>query len=316
MADVSVIIVYSDILESVSVDGVKIEDIYAIKNKPINEWFLSTGNRDGWEGLITEIKKLVNDENVSINFEFQGSEDDKKIFEECIRKLGFESNTDGLTSKEIADRYLTYAKNAEHEGQYKRALGFYLKAADIGESTEAQVKVGDYYDNEEHYQDAFKWYKKAAKQGNSEAQNILGIYYASGIGTKQDYEEALKWHTKAAEQNNVDAQLNLGYYFEHGICMQQNFEEAVRWYSRAAEQNNAYAQYAMGICYEYGTAVNQDYKEAVRWYKKAAEQGNEDAFVKVNALNKMQYEEPVDQFSDFIENDLDDLDDFDFDDFD
>lgn len=38
-----------------------------------------------------------------------------------------------------------------------------------------------------------------AQQGNSDAQNQLGIRYFNGTGTEQDYAEAIKWFHKAAE---------------------------------------------------------------------------------------------------------------------
>ena len=38
-----------------------------------------------------------------------------------------------------------------------------------------------------------RWYSLAANQGNSQGQFVLGIYYSSGTGVKQDKVEAYKW---------------------------------------------------------------------------------------------------------------------------
>ena len=57
--------------------------------------------------------------------------------------------------------------------------------------------------------EALKWYRKAAEEGSSLAQNVLGIAYKDGNGVAKDRAEALKWFTKAAEQGNEDAKKGL-----------------------------------------------------------------------------------------------------------
>ena len=59
---------------------------------------------------------------------------------------------------------------------------------------------------------------KSASDGNAYAQNILGLLYDSGAGVAKDSAEAVKWMRKAAEQGNADAQYYLGgsYYYGEG----------------------------------------------------------------------------------------------------
>jgi TPR repeat protein len=54
-------------------------------------------------------------------------------------------------------------------------------------------------------QEAVKWYKKAAEQGDAGAQYNLAWCYRDGAGVKKDEKEAVKWYTKAAEQNYEEA---------------------------------------------------------------------------------------------------------------
>jgi len=42
------------------------------------------------------------------------------------------------------------------------------------------------------------------------AQGNLGLMYAKGQGVPQDYKEAFKWYRKAAQQGDAGAQFNLG----------------------------------------------------------------------------------------------------------
>ena len=50
-----------------------------------------------------------------------------------------------------------------------------------------------------------RWYRKAAEQGNDDAQYELGRAYYYGNGVEEDDAEAVKWYKKAAEQGNSDA---------------------------------------------------------------------------------------------------------------
>jgi hypothetical protein len=68
---------------------------------------------------------------------------------------------------------------------------------------------------------------KLAQQGNSAAQNALGLLYAEGDdkrSIKQDEGEAAGWFTKAAENGSVPAQYKLGllYWGGHGVPKDQN----------------------------------------------------------------------------------------------
>jgi TPR repeat protein len=59
------------------------------------------------------------------------------------------------------------------------------------------------------YAEAAQWYRKAADQGNAEAQGNLGSLYEDGRGVPKDYAEATKWYHKAADQGNQHAQIAL-----------------------------------------------------------------------------------------------------------
>nr|WP_279496422.1 hypothetical protein [Aeromonas veronii] len=49
------------------------------------------------------------------------------------------------------------------------------------------------------------WYRKAAEQGDAEAQRALGLMYATGDGVAQDYQQAYAWASSAvANDGNAD----------------------------------------------------------------------------------------------------------------
>ena len=76
--------------------------------------------------------------------------------------------------------------------------------------------------------------------------------YDEGRGVTQDYAEAAKWYRKAAEQGDTDAQYNLGVMYDNGRGVTQDYAEAAKWYRKGAEQGYADAQYNLGMMYETG----------------------------------------------------------------
>lgn len=57
--------------------------------------------------------------------------------------------------------------------------------------------------------EAFKWYLKAAEQGDAEAQFRVGCAYDLGEGVAENKTKALNWYTKAAEQGQPDARFKV-----------------------------------------------------------------------------------------------------------
>lgn len=123
------------------------------------------------------------------------------------------------------------------------------------------------------YEEAEKWYRKAAESGYGKAQFNLGLCYETGNGVEQDFEEAVKWYKKAADQDIAKAQFALAKCFEEGMGVERNYEEAIKWYKKAADLNHAGAQYNMGLFMEKNDTVEDHQKKAFDWYTKAAEQG-------------------------------------------
>ena len=60
-----------------------------------------------------------------------------------------------------------------------------------------------------NYEEAVKWYKMAAEQGDASAQSLLGHLYKIGRGVASDYEQAIKWYKKAADQGHEGAKKEL-----------------------------------------------------------------------------------------------------------
>ncbi|WP_143413494.1 tetratricopeptide repeat protein, partial [Haemophilus influenzae] len=154
---------------------------------------------------------------------------------------------------------------------------FSFQSTAWADTPEQQFQQGLTAYEQSNYQTAFKWFRKAAEQGDAQAQGGLGMMYERGLGVKQDDFKAVNWYRKAAEQGDADAQLNLGAMYAIGRGVKQDGVEAVKWFRKAAEQGNAKAQNGLGMMYDGGLGIKQDYFKAVKWHRKAAEQGDADA---------------------------------------
>ena len=160
---------------------------------------------------------------------------------------------------------------------YEDAGKWYMKAAVQG-FDKAQSNLAFLYlygeGGEQDSKKAVEWFSKAAEQGNAIAQFQLAWCYSDGNGIDQDLEKAVEWFSKAAEQGHSNAQLDLGYSYEYGKGIAQNIEKAFEWYEKSALQGNAIAQANLGFFFEKGNGVERNYEKAAEWYRKSAELGN------------------------------------------
>lgn len=106
----------------------------------------------------------------------------------------------------------------------------------------SSLEQGDVYYEQEDYGQAMECYRKAAEEGDADAQCDLGYCYKIGDGVKKDPKKAVEWFTKSAEQGNARAQYNLALCFEHGNGVKKNLKKAIEWYTKSAEQGYESAQ--------------------------------------------------------------------------
>ena len=117
--------------------------------------------------------------------------------------------------------------------------------------------------------EAVQWWRKAADQGNGDAQKHLQFRNNSSWGVAEDYVEEVKWARKAAEQGFAYAQSILGDCYYKGSGVAKDRVEAVRWWRKAAEQGFAGAQSGLGFCYATGEGAAKDEVEAYAFWNLA-----------------------------------------------
>ena len=166
-------------------------------------------------------------------------------------------------------------------GWMKKAAeqGYPLAQMCIGFYYEAGIGVQeDPVEGEKWVNQSFDAVHKLAEQGNAEAQLYLATCYGSGDGVEQDGEKALEWNRKAAENGNEQAQKNIGMIY---LIKDRNGKEAVKWLRMAAENGEQEAVLTLGLIYWGGdtfifdgigeSTVPPDWDEAEKWFRKAAD---------------------------------------------
>jgi uncharacterized protein len=89
--------------------------------------------------------------------------------------------------------------------------------------------------------------------------------HSSGQRYKQDYKEAAKWYRKAADQGNADAQTALGGLYFDGHGMPQSYGDALTWFRKAAESDQPTAMYNLATMYSKGQGIRPDAVQAHMW---------------------------------------------------
>lgn len=128
------------------------------------------------------------------------------------------------------------------------------------------------------YKFAQKWYIRAAKQGNADAQYYAGYGYKYGKGVRQDNFKAVKWFKLSAQQGHDKAQYHLAYAYEKMLGCEWNEQKALDLYLASASQGNVNAMFKMGKIYdEAQLGQAEDVQKAFAWFKKASEKGHLEA---------------------------------------
>jgi TPR repeat protein len=122
---------------------------------------------------------------------------------------------------------------------------------------------------------AYQWMAKAAEK-SAEAQGFLGWFHQRGIGVPASNEEAVRWFRKSADQGNAVGQSNLGYMYEEGLGVLKDLAEAAKWFTAAADQNDGMSQLHLGEMYESGRGVPKDQITALMWFMLAKQAGSQD----------------------------------------
>jgi TPR repeat protein len=75
----------------------------------------------------------------------------------------------------------------------------------------------------------------AARSGNADAEELIGVMYAMGLGVERDDQRAFGWYLRSAMKGHPGAQSGIGWYYEIGRGMPApDLVRAYMWYTLSA----------------------------------------------------------------------------------
>ncbi|MDE2792239.1 MAG: tetratricopeptide repeat protein [Paracoccaceae bacterium] len=85
------------------------------------------------------------------------------------------------------------------------------------------------------YAAAMEQLRPAARSGNAEAEELIGVMYAMGLGVERDDVRAFEWYLRASMKGHPGAQSGVGWYYEIGRGIPApDLVRAYMWYVLSA----------------------------------------------------------------------------------
>lgn len=160
----------------------------------------------------------------------------------------------------------------EQQKKYDEAIKWYTRAAEHGYSV-SEMNLAQMVEKgigvKQDFAEAKKWYRKSMERGSGEA-----LYRLASLSDKTaDYPEALKLYRRGVQHDDYRAMVDLGDMFEQGRGVKRDAAQAVQLYEQAGDRSR-WAQFKLGIMYSQGQGVPKNEAKALQWWQKSADGGN------------------------------------------
>ena len=85
------------------------------------------------------------------------------------------------------------------------------------------------------FEEAFEALWPAAQSGNADAEELIGVMFAMGLGRERDDARAFDWYLRASLKGHPGAQSGIGWYYEVGRGLPApDPVRAYAWYTLSA----------------------------------------------------------------------------------
>ena len=99
----------------------------------------------------------------------------------------------------------------------------------------AELEIARDLMEEGKFKEAMQELLPAARSGNAEAEELIGVMYAMGLGVKRDDVRAFEWYLRASLKGHPGAQSGIGWYYEVGRGLPApDLVRAYTWYVLSA----------------------------------------------------------------------------------
>jgi len=194
-----------------------------------------------------------------------------KLYFEGFRQ---QADDDPDVSRGGVQKVLKAAENGLAEAQFTYAA----LASGFGDFTLPQNEI-------------FQWWLKAALQGHTTAQKVVGDAYLSGKGVQKDESKAYAWYLKSAESRNYAACILCGALLIHGEEIPTDYMKARLLLISALADEEKFSTSDKAILYELLAETyilpddeTKDIQAGIHFLTKAIQCGSSSARRKLNEL--------------------------------
>ena len=116
-----------------------------------------------------------------------------------------------------------------------RACYWSLLLALLSSPLAADIERGRDFMEAGQYEEAMAEFLPAARSGNADAEELIGVMYALGLGVERDDVRAFEWYLRASLKGHPGAQSGIGWYYEVGRGLPApDLVRAYAWYVLSA----------------------------------------------------------------------------------
>lgn len=233
----------------------------------------------------------------------QGVEQNKQQAVEWFRKSAHQGNVSAMFHLGAAyyngdgveiDDSLSYAwfTLAKEAGNPRAAEAVQRAESDLKPSriVRGYKKIAEMYEKggslPENQAEAARWWLRAAKEGDEEAQVATATKLLNGQGVAQDFDQGRYWCREAAKQNDSSGAYCMGYMYQHGLGVSSDLKQARKWYEGAAKGGHRRAIKALAQMEANGEGGKADRSGACLLYARLAALGDQEALRSLAKLKK------------------------------
>jgi len=149
--------------------------------------------------------------------------------------IGRSSNTQQPTLTTPFGTALVSALTARYSTRYSKLLTALFVSCIIFKPAIAELETARDLMEAGDYRAAYAELWPAARSGNAEAEELIGVMYAMGLGVERDDRRAFEWYLRSAMKGHPGAQSGVGWYYEVGRGVPSvDLVRAYLWYTLSA----------------------------------------------------------------------------------
>lgn len=177
-----------------------------------------------------------------------------------LRKVGFCIFIISLGYGLFANDLLQQAKEAQKNGDNKKAVELFYKSAKVDNSAEAIYELGRFFYEgkivKQNFDKAKTFFEQSAGLGFIEAKYALGIFYFNKKNPHHSHKKAYNIFLELAQkENHAPSQNRVGMYLAFGIGIDKDYKEAVKWFEKSANNGYVTGQCHLALMYASGKGV-------------------------------------------------------------